>query len=291
MVTEQALAAAVGPGHIVPAARVPPLLAERGLSDVDALMLALLPLAQNLARPPISDFRVGAVGLARETGDLIFGANVEFPGAGSADTIHAEQFLFTRAHHCGVTLARIAVSARPCGHCRQFMNEFAGSDTLVVLDPSGDRQSLSDLLPHRFGPADLGETPAEPGRRYDLVMTEDDRPDADSATVAALLRAGAEAHTPYSGCPSALALKLADGTVITGSAIENAAYNPGLPPVQTALINLIAAGHNHDQIATATLGAMPGAGFDHFAGTARLLSIIAPSALLEHLSWRWAQSS
>ncbi|MCB8879662.1 cytidine deaminase [Acidisoma cellulosilytica] len=285
------LAAAIGPDHVLPAARIPALLAETGLADTDALMLALLPLAQNLARPPISNFRVGAVGLTAETGDVIFGANVEFPGAGSGDTIHAEQFLFTRAYHRGVTLTRIAVSARPCGHCRQFMNEFSGNESLLILDPGGDRQSLSELLPFRFGPADLGEAPAGPGRGQTVVITEDEGTEADPDMLKALIAGGARAHTPYSGCPSALVLKLADGQIITGSAIENAAYNPGMPPAQAALINLIAGGWDYDQIDAAILGAVPGAGFDHFAGTAKLLSIIAPNALLETLPWRVAQSS
>jgi cytidine deaminase len=289
--TARALAGAVGPDHVVPAAAVTDLLSATGLADIEALMLAFLPAAQHLARPPISRFQVGAVGLAAETGDLIFGANVEFPGAGSGDTIHAEQFLFTRAYHRGVTLARIAVSARPCGHCRQFMNEFAGRERLTILDPGGDRQSLPTLLPFSFGPADLGQIGAGPGSGQKLVITEDALAVADAATLAALRAAGERAYTPYSGCPSALLLKLADGRIVTGSAIENAAYNPGIPPVQAALINLIAAGADYADIESALLGAVPGGGFDHFAATARLLSIIAPGALLKTLSWQPAQSS
>jgi cytidine deaminase len=285
------LEAAITPGQIVPAAALAPLLATTGLSDTDALMLALLPQARSLARPPISSFRVGAVGLAAETGDLILGANVEFAGAGSADTIHAEQFLFCRAYHLGVRLQRIAVSARPCGHCRQFINEFAGRETLVILDPGGDRQSLAALLPFSFGPPDLGEIGAAPTGRQPLTMTEDELPAADEAMRATLKAAGERAHTPYSGCPSALLLKLSDGSLITGSAIENAAYNPGLPPAQAALINLIAAGRGYEEIEGAVLGAVPGAPFDHFVTTAKLLSIIAPGALLETLSWQPAQSS
>ena len=280
------LSAAIAPDHVVPAAAVAGLLSHTGLADIDALMLALLPDAQTLARPPISQFRVGAVGLAAETGDLIFGANVEFPGAGSGDTIHAEQFLFTRAYHRGVTLARIAVSARPCGHCRQFMNEFAGRERLTILDPGGDRQSLATLLPFSFGPVDLGQIGAAPDSGQKLVITEDARPSADAAALGALLGAGERAYTPYSASPSAVLLKLTDGRLISGSAIENAAYNPGIPPAQAALINLIAAGGSYADIDSALLGAVPGAGFDHFAGTAQLLSIIAPGALLETVSWQ-----
>ena len=64
MMTSDALRDAIGPGHVLPGAAVPALLAATGIADTDALMLALLPLAQTLARPPISRFHVGAVGLA-----------------------------------------------------------------------------------------------------------------------------------------------------------------------------------------------------------------------------------
>lgn len=282
------LGRAVGPGQVVPAAAIPGLLAETGLADTDALMLALLPLAQQIARPPVSQFRVGAVGLAAGSGDLILGANVEFPGAGTSDTVHAEQFLFTRAYQLGERLARIAVSARPCGHCRQFMNEFAGAGSLVILDPGGDRQSLAELLPFSFGPADLGASGAGPTHRQAMQITENSVP---MEALAALRAAGERAYTPYGGCPSAVVLTLADGTILAGSAIENAAYNPGLPPLQAALINLIALGRAYGEIESALYGAVAGAPFDHFAATAKLLSIIAPGALLESLSWQPAQSS
>lgn len=286
---EAALRAAIGRGHVVPGEAVPQLLATTGLADVAALMQALVPSAQALARPPISNFRVGAVGRAAETGDLILGANVEFPGASTSDTIHAEQFLFTRAFGLGRRLDRITVSARPCGHCRQFMNEFAGSERLTILDPEAGPLGLAEMLPWRFGPTDLGMAGADPAARRHLFFI--DMPTADTDFLAALMEAGSRAHTPYSGCPSAIALRLSDGTILTGSAIENAAYNPGMPPLQAALIALVAAARDYGDIDTALLGQVPGAAFDFTASSARLLNIIAPGALLETLSWRPAQSS
>ena len=285
-----AIAAAIGPGRVVSGASVADLLAAAGLPDVPALMQALLPAAQALARPPISQFRVGAVGRAAGTGDLILGANVEFPGGTTADTIHAEQFLFTRAFGLGVTLDLITVSARPCGHCRQFMNEFAGSERLTILDPEAGPLSLAAMLPWRFGPTDLGMAVADPAARLPLVLLED-RVIAEAALLEALLEAGARAHAPYGGTPSAVALRLTDGTILTGSAIENAAYNPGMPPLQAALITLVAQGRDYGEIETALLGQVPGAAFDHAASSARLLSIIAPGASLETLSWQPRASS
>jgi cytidine deaminase len=54
-------------------------------------------------------------------------------------------------------------AVRPCGRCRQILNEAAqlGGRDIVVHCASADgsvieRHMVSDLLPHAFGPADLG---------------------------------------------------------------------------------------------------------------------------------------
>jgi cytidine deaminase len=274
---------------VIPATAAHGLMRETGAATVEALMLALLPQAQALARPDISGFRVGAVGRERQTGDLILGANVEFHGATAGDTIHAEQFLFSRAYHRGASLDLIAVSARPCGHCRQFMAEFEGRDRLTILDPGGDRLSLAQMLPWSFTPADLGEAGATPTIGPPRAAESDGTIAPD--LLAALEAAGGRAYAPYSRAPAAIVLRLQDGTVIRGSAIENAAYNPGLPPLQAALINLIAAGRDYAEIAEAILGTEAGGAVDHTPATRRLLSCIAPQARFSNAPWRAAPSS
>ena len=61
---------------------------------------------------------------------------------------------------------RIAVAGRgaalctPCGGCRQRIREFASAATeILVCDAHGVRQvfTLDTLLPHSFGPDNLGE--------------------------------------------------------------------------------------------------------------------------------------
>jgi cytidine deaminase len=51
----------------------------------------------------------------------------------------------------------------PCGRCRQVLNEAAqmGDRDIVIYCASADgsvirRHALSELLPHAFGPGDLG---------------------------------------------------------------------------------------------------------------------------------------
>jgi cytidine deaminase len=271
-------------GHVIPAAAVPDLMRVAGLNTVEALMLALLPRAQALARPEISGFRVGAIGREGETGALILGANVEFRGAPMGDTIHAEQFLFSRAYHRGASLDLVAVSARPCGHCRQFMAEFAGRERLTILDPAGGRLTLAEMLPWSFTPADLGEAGATPAPGRARGIEDESMVSAELRT--ALGAAGGRAYAPYSRAPSAVVLLLDDGTLVSGAAIENAAYNPGLPPLQAALVNLIAAGRDYAAIRQAVIGTEPGGAVDHTAATRRLMGSLAPQARLDALAWQ-----
>lgn len=70
----------------------------------------------------------------------------------------------------------------------------------------------------------------------------------------AALEAANNAHAPYSGCPSGVALMDCEGNVYKGSSVESAAYNPSLGPVQAALVAYIArGGGDYDRIVAAAL--------------------------------------
>jgi cytidine deaminase len=169
------------------------------------------------------------------------------------------------------------------------MAEFAGRDRLTILDPSGDRLLLAEMLPWSFTPADLGEAGVTPAQGHDLHVQDDDAVSAELR--AALAAAGGRAYAPYSRAPSAVVLQLADGAIVSGTAIENAAYNPGLPPLQAALINLIAMGRDYADICAAVIGTAPGGAVDHAASTRRLLGSLAPQARFHALGWRAAPST
>ncbi|KAK4352882.1 hypothetical protein RND71_028400 [Anisodus tanguticus] len=140
-----------------------------GLPSVLQLLPTLLQPAKKHARPPISNFHVSAVGLGSD-GRVFLGVNLEFPGLPIHHTVHAEQFLLLNlaAHNCPGLVA-FAVSAAPCGHCRQFVQELCNSSTLQIhitslhKNPDHDItfKPLSELLPYPFGPFDLleDETP------------------------------------------------------------------------------------------------------------------------------------
>jgi hypothetical protein len=50
-----------------------------------------------------------------------------------------------------------------------------------------------------------------------------------------------QSYSPYTHCPSGVALLLEDGRVLAGGYIENAAHNPGLPPFQAAIVAAVVA--------------------------------------------------
>src|SRR5436305_3485667 len=112
------------------------------------------PRGKKLAVPPISNFYVGVVALGT-SGNIYYGANYEFPGEALSFTVHAEQAAVVNAMAHGETgLQTIAVSAAPCGYCRQFLNELTTASTLQILMPDREPMLLSSLLPAAFGPTD-----------------------------------------------------------------------------------------------------------------------------------------
>ena len=260
------------------------LIASYQLAGVEELMLLALGAAKTIARPPISSFFVGAVGLERETGNLILGGNVEFPGTHLGYSIHGEGFVFTRAASRGTTIETIAIfEAHPCAHCRQYISEFAASRELTLIDPPGHRLTMAELYPWPCDPDYLGETGAVAGA-FDggLDLAANDWP----ATIAnRLLDAGRRAHAPYSKCPGAVVLALRDGQMVSGFSIESVAFNPTMGPLQAAMINLIAHGYEAADIAEAALGTRLGGNVDYSLSVTELLGKIAPTAPLNILGW------
>jgi cytidine deaminase len=205
--------------------------ARAGLDD-DALLRSLLPWASSFADAPVSGFIVRAVGRGR-TGNVYAGGNLEFAGLPLSASVHAEQAVVVNAWLHGETaLEALAVSAVPCGHCRQFLGELAGASAVRVLLPDGTAFGLAELLPHAFGPADLGVTGRllEP-ETHGLTLA----PAAGSPTAAAALAAADASYAPYTGAYAGLALGLADGGTVAGRYAECAAFNPSLPALQAAL--------------------------------------------------------
>lgn len=121
------------------------------------------------AYAPYSNYQVGSA-LLFEDGAIITGSNVENASYGLA--LCAETVAVSRAFGEGRRGGLIALAVTgpldkgdgapitPCGRCRQVLNEIAqlgGTDPLVLCVGKDEvrRVTLSELLPHAFGPAHL----------------------------------------------------------------------------------------------------------------------------------------
>ncbi|XP_045792266.1 cytidine deaminase 1-like [Trifolium pratense] len=242
------------PRFIIEASEAKSISQSTGLT-LTQLLPNIVKSAQPLARVPISKFHVAAVGVGI-SGRIFIGVNVEFPNLPFHHTIHAEQFLLTNLSQNKETqLQYLAVSAAPCGHCRQFLQEIRGASDIPLLitnSDSSDFTSLSQFLSHPFGPHDLlpKHVPLflEP-RHNDLSLLDLEASIDDSIAESngytnqlkvAALEAANESHAPYSESPSGVALLDSSGNVYKGSYMESAAYNPSLGPVQAAIVAFIA---------------------------------------------------
>lgn len=133
--------------------------------------------AATRAHAPYSKFGVGAAILLSD-GSIVTGAN--FENASYGLSLCAETVALATANSAGRLADVVAIGVigggidaagvvkghmpvRPCGRCRQVINEAAqmGGHDIVIwcAGAEGDtveQHLLSGLLPHAFGPADLG---------------------------------------------------------------------------------------------------------------------------------------
>ncbi|PVZ63528.1 cytidine deaminase [Pelagibaculum spongiae] len=213
------------------------------------LLLAMLPVAACMAKPPISNFYVGAIARG-SSGDLYMGANHEFTGEVLGHSIHAEQSAISHAWKAGETgLLDITVNYSPCGHCRQFMNELSTAGALTINLPGRAPGLLSSYLPYAFGPIDLDNHNPMMSEQPDWgIEVETNDPLVEKAVSAAC-----NSYAPYSKSPAGVALILESGEIVSGRYGENAAFNPSMQPMQMAINALARRGRDISTIARAVL--------------------------------------
>ena len=238
------------------------------------LMKHLIPWAASFADPPISHFVVGAI-LEGASGALYAGMNLEFPGETLAFTIHGEGAATANAWmHEETGIVSLAVGGVPCGYCRQYLSEFVQPGNLTIWMPEGGSITLADAMPHAFLPSVLGVT-IDPFHEHNALALA--TPSTDPL-VRAALGAAQRSHAPYSKTLAGIALRLTDGSVFTGRHAENVAFNPAMPALQCALIQLRLAGHTYSEIAAVALVETAGRASQHTA-TQAVLRTIAPVTL------------
>ncbi|MCH9612248.1 MAG: Cytidine deaminase [Chlamydiia bacterium] len=261
---------------VIPAEKVEAILADQGW-EMEEFLQRLIPIAQKYARPPISNYFVGAAALGG-SGAVYLGGNLEFLGVSLNEGVHGEQFAVANARlHGEDELVAIALSAAPCGYCRQFLNELAGSEEFEVILPGGNKLSLANLLPEAFGPKELGLT-GNLMMRPEGVSLEcgDERPLVQQAFQAAL-----HAYTPYTESYAGVAIRMKDGSVFTGSYLENVAYNPSVSPFKEALVSLVVANRAFSEIEEVVLVEREHAKISHEMVSRAILERMAPEAHFE----------
>ena len=260
--------------------------------SAEVLMQCLLPMAKLYCATTISDFQVGAVAKAKMSDNaneiaLFLGANIEFAAQALMQTIHAEQSAIINAWLQGATqIDAIAVSSTPCGYCRQFLYELEGSHTLkVILDKQiggkTTQHKLSDLLPETFGPHDLGSATglmASPAQIVDLNLQSS----SNDPFVLEAMAAAKKSYAPYSQNYAGCAIKTVDGKVYAGRYAENAAFNPSLSALHTAIIRMtMNQPGSENSISRAVLVERP-TSISQRAVCELLLQTVAPNVNLEY---------
>jgi cytidine deaminase len=129
--------------------------------DLESVMAAARAASEN-AYAPYSDFHVGAA-ILTGGGALHAGCNVENASYGlaiCAERNAAATMVTADPEDREIRLVAVfspdASPCFPCGACRQVLHEF-GCKEVVVEDRSGLRRyPFEEMLPHSFGPEDLG---------------------------------------------------------------------------------------------------------------------------------------
>ena len=129
--------------------------------DLERVMQAARDAAEN-AYAPYSNFHVGAA-ILTEGGAIHAGCNVENASYGlaiCAERNAATTMALANPEDREIRLVAVfspdASPCFPCGACRQVLREF-GCKEVVVEDESGLRRyPFEEILPHSFGPEDLG---------------------------------------------------------------------------------------------------------------------------------------
>jgi cytidine deaminase len=264
--------------------------------SVDELMMRLLPLARLYSRTPVSNFQVGAVAKARmpnNTGDpaLFLGANIEFPAQALTQTIHAEQAAVVNAWLQGaIKIEALAVTAAPCGCCRQFLNELEDRPEITVLLYKPDladavTYKLSDLLPQAFGPLELGSqsglmAPTDQPLNLNLRLPSED------SIVQTAQEAARRSYAPYSSNAAGCVLQTKNGRMYAGRYAENAAFNPSLSPLHTAVICMNMGNLESDRSITRAVLVEKPATISQRTNCEILLQTVAPNVKLEYYEAR-----
>ncbi len=125
----------------------------------DETLLAMAREAMQRSYSPYSHYPVGAALLCAD-GRVFQGCNIENASFGLTNCAERTA-IFKAVSEGAIEFTTIAIASResapwPCGACRQVLNEFAPNIRVLVTWNDGvEEATLSELLPHGFGPKQL----------------------------------------------------------------------------------------------------------------------------------------
>ena len=130
------------------------------MTDIKKLIKEALEI-KNKAYTPYSNFNVGCV-VKTKTGKIYKGVNIE--NAAYSPTLCAERNALSTAITDGerdftyIVVTGDSEYTYPCGVCRQFIREFADSETKIIVAKDVENYktyTIDDLLPYSFSKKDL----------------------------------------------------------------------------------------------------------------------------------------
>ncbi|HBM85465.1 MAG TPA: cytidine deaminase [Opitutae bacterium] len=234
----------------------------------------LVELAAQFSIAPISGFNVGAVAVGT-SGQLYLGANMEFVGAPLSASLHAEQSAVLNAWgHGERAILALAISAAPCGHCRQFLWELSNAATLAI-SVAHTRTELGTLFPMPFGAArqpghGLLDSPTIPLESLDPLGGE---------LAQRALHAAQRSYVPYTQDAEAFAVECANGQRFSGRAAESIAFNPSIPAAIGALNQRNLSSSRDDSIVACTHATLANGHHSNRELTATLLRGVSQAAI------------
>jgi cytidine deaminase len=247
----------------------------------EELLFTLLEEIKTRAVMPLADFYVGAIAIA-DSGNLYFGTSLDFVNTSTAQCIHAEQSAISNAYtHGERAIKTIVVNAPPCGYCRQFMYEIENAQAIEILFPPNQKTTLAQLLPHPFGPADLG---VDAGMLTGPVQSLSLNKAKNDPVITAALTAANRSYSPYWQSFAGVAIETNDGQIYSGSYFENAGQNPDLSPMQAALLQLTLRRYPYSAIKRVVLVEADTIQVKHGAVAQDLLQAIGSNCILESYS-------
>ncbi|GAB1219782.1 hypothetical protein ENUP19_0042G0032 [Entamoeba nuttalli] len=213
---------------------------HKGQDEIDLLVETLKPLVcigscYALCKP--SQFPVGGCCYCKESGNAYIGFNMESAGHWIGYSVHGEQCTTNNALiHGEKKIDLLVISYTPCGHCRQYLNQFANRDEFLCHIVTLNRTfHLRELLPFDFRPSDLPSITFPDTSKFVIKSKVGD--DVDMKFINQVIDCAKESHVDNLMCYLGVGLIIGK-EIYLGNYIESCAHNPSFHPMNGAISQL-----------------------------------------------------